>query len=393
MKSFKMRAPAFRHDPAKLVVGEGAPAAVRWDKEPALFGYTRLTHFSERINRELMVPVCASPIILGTVGVLVCAYDGRVRLFNVDLSRVVWEQRLNAPIYATPLAAGPRALIVATTKGDVVAFAHDGSALWCSHVGRPVYATPTVVLSAGLAIFATFGSRCVGLDIDDGRIRFALDLPQPWSQALGGKAANRDPYASPVVTSRGDVIVCCAESVVCLAPEGTMRWRRDLDAAIRASPAALHESGEVAVATVNGCCFLLDAETGAIVHRMSVDSKIVASPAVSGSFVIFGATDGHAVCIHAPTRTVAWQRTLSSPKDYSSYSVTPCGDFISINSAGNVLCRGYEDGRFLWETSQLLGLGEHDPTLDTTPIVGNAGSLYSASYAGFAYYFRFQPAE
>jgi outer membrane protein assembly factor BamB len=394
MSSAHAPAPAFRHDPAKLVLGTGAIARVRWDKEPAVCGYAKLTHLNERLKREIAVPVCASAIIAPGAGVIVSSYDGRVRLFGPDLSEVFWERRLGGPIYSTPLIAGRQgAVVVASTQGEVAALGWDGAWLWRTNVGSPIYATPTVLPEAGLLVIATFGGRCFGIEVGDGSVRFALDLPRPWAQALGGKSTHRDPYASPVATSEGNVIICCAESVLSVAPDGALLWRRDLDAAIRASPATLNALGEIVVVPTNGCCTWLNARTGALMHQLAVDAKVVASPAVSGDFLVVGATDGQATCVHAPTRSVAWRRAHSSPKDYSSYSVTPAGDFIAVNSAGNVLCRARDDGRFLWETSQLLGLPEHDPAMDATPVVAEDGSMYCGSYSGFVYYFRFQPAE
>ncbi len=338
--------------------------------------------------------MCASAIIAPGTGVLLATYDGRVRLFSVDLSETIWEDRLTASIYATPLALADRGiLIVASTNGEVVAFDRIGKRIWRTEIGHPIYASPTIAPGPGVAVFCTFGSRCFGVSVDTGAIEFAISLPRPWSHALGGKASHRDPYASPIVTAGGRIVVCCAESVMCFSADGAPLWRCSLDASIRASPAFLAATQEVAVAAVNGRCVLLNAVTGEITHAWKIDSKVIASPAVSDEFVVFGGADGEATCVHAPTRAEAWRRSLCAPKDYSSYSVTPSGDFIATNSRGNVFCVRAQDGDFLWETSQLLGLAEHDPTLDTTPVTAADGSMYCGSYAGFAYYFRFQPAE
>jgi len=386
------RPPSFRHDPVKLVLGDAPSASMRWDKEPALCGYTKLAHLNERLNKEYAVPVCATAIVAPGAGVIVASYDGRVRLFSADLSETIWEDRLNGPIYATPLALVDRGLaIVVSTNGEAVAFDRTGKRVWRTEIGQPVYASPTFAPGADVAVFCAFGSRCFGLDAETGATEFAIELPRPWSHALGGKAAHRDPYASPIVTSRGHIVVCCAESVLCLSADGTLLWQRTLDASIRASPAFLSATEEVAVAAVDGRCALLDAETGKTAHEWSVDAKVVASPAVSGEFVVFGSADGDATCVHGPTRALAWRRSQSSPKDHSSYSVTPAGDFIATNERGNILCVRAQDGRFLWETSQLLGLAEHDSAMDTTPVAAGDGSMYCGSYAGFAYYFRFQP--
>ena len=388
------RQAAFRHDPVNLVLGTGSARSVRWDKEPALCGYAKLTHFSERLKREIAVPVCATPLVVLGKGAIVGSYDGRVRLFSEDLSGTIWEDRMSAAIYSTPVAVGVRGIaIVASTNGEVIALSPDGKRLWRAELGSPVYASPTFLPQADIAVFCCFGGRCFGVNVEDGTIEFARDLPRPWSSAFGGKAAHRDPYASPVATDLGHVVVCCADSVICFASDGALLWRRDLDAAIRASPMFLGVTAEVSVATTNGDCVFLNAATGEIAHKWSATTKIVGSPASSGDFVLIGDVDGEATCIHAPSRAVAWRRSHASPKDHSSYTITPVGDFIATNGRGNVLCLGREDGRFLWETSQLLGLAEHDPALDATPIASADGGMYCGSYSGFVYFFRFQPSE
>jgi len=71
----------------------------------------------------------------------------------------------------------------------------------------------------------------------------------------------------------------------------------------------------------------------------------------------------------------------------------PDGNLIATSSRGNIIGRRRDDGGFLWETSQRLGLPDHDPAMDITPMAGPDGSMYCGSYSGVIYHFRFQPLD
>ena len=262
--------------------------------------------------------------------------------------------------------------------------------MWHADTGVQLYATPTVLPGSDVLVLAGFGSRCLGLELATGRQVFDRELPRPWHAAIGGSAAHRDPYASPAATADGTVVLGCAEHLLCLAPDGSELWRRELGAAVRSSPAAVHAVGEVAACSVDGTCHFLDARTGADRAQIDLGAKIVASPAVSGDILVVGTCDDEVVGIEVRRHQVAWRAT-GAPRDHTSFSVLPSGDFVATTTSGDAVARRRDDGRFLWRTSQLLGLGEHDPAMDVTPIAGSDGSMYCASYSGVLYHFRFRP--
>jgi outer membrane protein assembly factor BamB len=265
--------------------------------------------------------------------------------------------------------------------------------MWSARTDLPIYATPTVLPAADALFVAGFGSRYAALDLATGKQILGGDLPEPWHARHSGSAAHRDPYASPAVTADGDVVIGCAEHVVCLRPDGTERWRTYLGHAVRASPAALHAVDGVAVCAVNGHCVFLDARSGRERTRVLLGGKIVASPAVSGSILAVGTQNGDAFGLDVVTHRVAWRSPQGAPRDHTSFTVLPDGGFVATSTRGNVVCLDRNDGAFRWETSQLLGLSEHDPTLDTTPVAGPDGSMYCGSYSGVVYHFRFRPAD
>jgi outer membrane protein assembly factor BamB len=388
---------AFRHDPKKsvLVIEGKAGSAARWLKEPAVCGYCRLSHQGKDSARVAVpVPVCATPIIVAGAGVIVASYDGRVRFYSRNLDKVFWERRLESSIYAS-LLVDPRrqTVVIAATSGLVACFNLRGGLVWSATTQHPIYATPTLLPASDVLLIAAFNSRCIGLELGTGKKVFDQKLPQPWYSAYDGSAAHRDPYASPAATVSGDVIVCCAEEVFCFAPDGTIKWRQAVGQCIRASPVALHAIGEVAVSTVDGRCIFLDSRTGQKRGEVALGAKIVASPAVSGDILAIGTSDNEAYGLDIRKKRIVWNCSHGAPRDHSSFTIMPDGNFIATVSRGNIVGRCRDDGRFLWETSQLLGLSEHDPAMDITPVAGPDGSMYCGSYSGVIYHFKFQPVD
>lgn len=386
-------APAFRHDPRKSVLQLRTPvsSAFRWDHEPAVCGYRRFTH-RRTDGQQVCVPVCATPVAVVGLGAVFATYDGRVRLWDSGLEKPYWERRLDNAVYASPVVDPARqTVLVATTGGLVRSLDLRGRTRWSAGVDGPVYATPTILPGTDVLVIAAFGSRCVGLGLDTGARVFDRELPRPWHARWGGSAAHRDPYASPVTLDTGDVAVGCAEHVVCLAPDGAQRWCRDLDASVRASLVAVHGEGELAVVTVDGRCTFLDSRTGEERGSVVLGGKVVGSPALSGAVLAVGTQDGDAFGVDVRTHEVCWRSPGAAPRDHSSYTVTPGGGFAVTTARGNIVCLDRDDGRFLWETSQLLGLADHHPALDITPVVAPDGNMYCGSYSGMAYRFRFRP--
>jgi outer membrane protein assembly factor BamB len=387
---------AFRHDPVGRVLpaGRAASGPVAWSSEPAVCGYQRLTYHNDTLGRTIPVPVSASPAVITGVGVLVGSDDGHVRLYDRTLSRIYWQRRLDSAIYAS-LVVDParRRVVVAATSGLVTCFDLRGTLSWSARMDTPVFATPLVLPQHDLLVVAAFGGHCSGLALDSGRLVFDRRLPAPWHAAHGGSAAFRDPYASPVATAAGSVIVCAGEHVLCLDPDGSERWRHDTGQAIKASPVSLRATGEVAVNPVDGRCLFLDETTGEPLGEVPIGAKVTASPAVSGRVLAIGTVQDTVVGVDIGTRRPLWRSPQGAPRSYTSFSTLPNGDFIATSSRGNVVCLRRDDGAFRWESSQVLGLPDHEPEIDTTPIAGSDGSMYGGSYTGVLYHLRFRPLD
>ena len=390
------RGPAFRHDPAKnvLVLPGKAGQDSRWDREPMVCGHRRVTYENERLGRTVPVPVSASPAVVIGAGVVVAGYDGYVRFLDRTLSKVYWKRRMDSPVYASLVLDGRRRrVVVAATSGLVACFDLKGALVWSAEVGVPVYATPTVLPASDVLVIAAFHSRCLGLNLDTGAQVFERPLPRPWHAGHAGTAAHRDPYASPVTTEMDTAVLCCAEHVLALAPDGTELWQQEIGHAIKASPAALHTTGKVAVCPVNGQCLFLDSSKGQVLGEVFLNAKITGSPAVSGGILAVGTQRDTVAGLDIRTHDIVWTSPHGAPREYTSFSVLPDGDFIATARNGNIVCLGRQDGRFRWESSQVLGLADHEPAMDITPVAGPDGSMYCASYSGDLYHFRFQPLD
>ncbi|MBC6446009.1 outer membrane protein assembly factor BamB family protein [Actinokineospora xionganensis] len=388
-----MTAPAaFRHDPVKSVLAGSADGSHDWGAEPAVCGYRKLTYDNRTLGKTINVPVSASPAVVSGLGVVVAADDGFVRLFDAPLRREFWRRRLDSSIYASVVVdQADRTLVVAATSGQLQCVDLRGTLVWSAHAEGQICATPVVTDKSRVLVVPIFPGRCLGIAVDTGTIVFDREVPAPWYAAHGGVAGHRDPYASPLPTPDGGAIVCAGETVLSLDADGGQVWRRDVDAGIKASPVFARATGEVIAFTTAGQCVFLDAATGRVNGVLELGTKITASPAVSGDVIAVGGQGNVSYGVDSIRREVRWRSDQCAPKSYTSFTVLPNGDFVAVNERGNVVCLERAGGRFRWESSQVLGLVDHEPAMDTTPVAAPDGNMYCASYDGDVYRFLFKP--
>lgn len=383
----------FRHHPGRsTLIREGDKCAnVHWTKEPAVVGHRRLVH-CKASGEEIPVPVCATPAIIGSAGIILAGYDGVVRFLDPSLTKEFWSIRLRAGVYA-PLVVDSKGpgVLVACIDGTIARLSLRGALEWSVSLDDlPVYSAPLVLAAARLLVVATYHGRCFGLDLDDGSIRFDLELPQPWHAANGGLTAWRDPYASPAAVNDEKFVQCCGESTLLIDACGEVLWEYASGASVRASPAFIPRTDEVLVVTATGDCHFILATSGEARCGPALGARVVASPAVSGYIAGVGTNAGDFFGVDVEKGMVKWRKAGFAPRDHSSVAVLPSGDFILTTERGNTAALRASDGRFLWETDQRLGLGDHDPRMDLTPLAALDGHLYCASYSGSVYSFMFQ---
>lgn len=149
----------------------------------------------------------------------------------------------------------------------------------------------------------------------------------------------------------------------------------------------------VVIATVAGECYLLNLGSGAQESCIELDSKVTASGALSGDRVAIGTTSGRVSCIDLRKRQILWEAQHGAPRSYTSFTLSPENDFIATSLDGNVICRDSLTGKFLWESSQVMGLPDHETPMDITPVASVSGRMYCASYRGDLYEFSFDQRE
>lgn len=382
---------SFRHDPSKSALTIASrPQAILWAKEPTVIGYRRLTYHNSTLDREVNTPISASPAVIRDFGVIVASDDGYVRFFGRQLKKVYWRKRMKASVYAS-LVVDPvsEQVIVADTSGTVCALDLRGKTAWVRDLKAPIFATPAVHASLRRLVVGAFGHKAFCLNLETGEIVFENALPQPWHAARSGVASHRNPYASPAVTASGQSVFCAGQSVLCLSPEGDVLWETALSAEIKASPVVEEDIGVVAVSTVSGQVQILQISDGAEVECVQLDAKVTASSAVSQGIIAVGTTTGAVYGISLVDAQIIWRKSFGAPRSYTSFTLTPLGDFAATGLSGNVMCLAVRTGAFLWESAQVLGLPNHEPTMDITPVIAPHGAMYGASYEGDLYEFAF----
>lgn len=384
---------AFRHQPSKSVLrlSDSLLPDFAWRQEPVVCGHRRLRYFNQAEGRELEVPISASPAVIGKLGVIGASDDGYVRFFDPELRKVYWERRLPASIYASIVVDPVRnAVILCTTSGLIFAFDLYGTLLWTRDIGVSILAMPAIRAEKNQLVVASFGHQLWGISLREGTIQYRLPLPAPWHAAIEGLASNRNVYASPALTQAGQAIVCSGEHVVCAGEHGNIVWQVDLRVDIKSSPIVIDRKGLVGIFPVNGEACFLELKDGTCRTRLALDAKVTASGALVGNWLAIGTVSGAVHGIDVDTCETAWVSHWGAPKEYTSTTVTPGGDFIATTSRGNVACLAAESGQFLWESSQVLGLPDHETMMDITPVISPHGFMYGGAYDGNLYQFSFR---
>ena len=93
------------------------------------------------------------------------------------LCRLLWQQKLAAPIFSTPATSEAHVYIV-TVQGQAHAFvAENGSLLWTVHLGSPVFAPLLYSITTSLLIIATQTQGIIAKNCISGT--HAWQIPQP----------------------------------------------------------------------------------------------------------------------------------------------------------------------------------------------------------------------
>lgn len=131
------------------------------------------------------------------------------------------------------------------------------------------------------------------------------------------------------------------------AQTGKIRWRRSLEGTFPSTPAI--DGPRLLVSSQDGrSVTALDRSTGRILWQLHTTGKVESSPVVVDGIAYFGSTDGRLFAVHPSSGRVSWAydtggRINSSPSVY--------GRRVCISTySGSILCLDRKTGQRLWIT-------------------------------------------
>lgn len=386
---------AFRHHPNKTRIRineKNVNRVIDWSIEPVVSGLVRQKYYNNKEKRSFDVPVSATPAVVEGVGVIVASDDGYIRFYSMGFKKIYWERRINSSFYASPVFSSKRKYIyICSTNGDVLAISLSGVVKWHTKLEHGIYSTPAINIQDDIFIVATFDSLLFYLNLNDGKVINKIELDKPWHYGFSLNA-QRYVYASVAMTRGNLTIICNSTTIYEFDEFGKIVWKKNLKDEVKSSPVVIDDLNLVVVFTVKGNCLFFDFN-GNLLNDIFLAEKISGSAAYNGDILCVGGTNGSVFGISLMKRKILWLREWNIPFDYTSITFLPNGNFVAVNKNGNIVCISKESGEFVWESSQVLGLVDHNTAMHITPSISNYGYVYCGSYEGNLYEFKFKSNE
>lgn len=227
--------------------------------------------------------------------------------------------------------------------------------------------TPVVTTSSTIGL-VTFGSADLGqmYALLKGS-RWWLNY---WARASPGESGPRGSSKIVTLTAFGNALVTTttARQIICYLEGGRRAWSTRLDETVVAPPIRVRED-RIAVATLAGTIYLLDATNGSVVWRYQYDRGFSLPLASNGTVIAGIADDSELVVVDAATGDVRWTQEGSGAET----GVAVSDDVVSTRTAG--MGEGYDEdtGAPLW-THTFWGTGG--------TIVGNGDQFAVATNLG-----------
>lgn len=260
-----------------------------------------------------------TPAVVGS-SVYAAAQDGTLARF--DNGGQVWRINAGQPI-SGGVGADGRLVVVATAKGEVLAFDGTGKALWTARVTSEVLAAPQI--AEGLVLVRSGDNRIFGLDASDGKRKWvyqrstpALSLRSNVGVTVAGKAA--------LAGFPGGKLVAIALS------NGAAIW-------------------EATVAMPKGATEL---------ERVS---DVTSAPVLAGREVCAAAYQGRVACFDLASGNHLWSRDMSSTAgldaDTRNLYVTDEKGAVHALDRANGATVWKQDKLFMRLVSRPIALGNH----------------------------------
>lgn len=260
-----------------------------------------------------------TPAVVGS-SVYAAAHDGSLARF--DNGRQVWRIDAGRTI-SGGVGADGRMVVVATTKGEVLAFDSSGKALWTARVTSEVLAAPQI--AEGLILVRSGDNRIFGLDEADGKRKWVYQR------------------STPALSLRSNVGVTVAgKAVLAGFPGGKL----------------------VAIALNNGAA-IWEATVAMPKGATELErvSDVTSAPVVAGKEACAAAYQGRVSCFDLASGNHLWSREISSAAgiDADSRNLYVTDDKGAVHALDRVngATMWKQDKLFMRQVSRPIALGNH----------------------------------
>lgn len=260
-----------------------------------------------------------TPAVVGP-SVYAAAQDGT--LARYDNGGQVWRINAGQPI-SGGVGADGSLVVVATAKGNVLAFDNSGKALWNARVTSEVLAAPQI--AEGLVLVRSGDNRIFGLDAADGKRKWVYQR------------------STPALSLRSNVGVTVAgKAVLAGFPGGKL----------------------VAIALNNGAA-IWEATVALPKGATELErvSDVTSAPVIGGQEVCAAAYQGRIACFDLASGNHLWSRDMSSAAglDMDGRNVYVTDDKGSVNALdrANGATVWKQDKLFMRQVSRPIAMGSH----------------------------------
>ncbi len=321
--------------------------------------------------------VTGAPVVANGVMYFGISYTGlsddsfAIYALNADTGAFIWKSGTE-PIFGSPAVAN--GVVYAIDTEYLYALdASTGAIIWQYGMSGGQYSSPTVV--NGVVYVAGFDTNVYALNATTGKLI--------WEYPTGGPL-----YISPVVANGVLYVSSSSGTVYGLnAGTGALIWQKQFGASIGPSRSLAGSRGGQAVA--NGVLYVgiqrktnvydlyaLDASTGTIVWRKTVDSLSMETPAVANG-VVYIVSGDVVYALNATTGAVVWQVQGYGSSPVVANGVVYIGAWMPTGNEagyGTITALNASTGESLWvyQTESGAGYGSFP-----TPAVVN-GMIYGS---------------
>ncbi|MBM3934038.1 MAG: hypothetical protein FJ319_07020 [SAR202 cluster bacterium] len=240
--------------------------------------------FPLRGTTELNRAVYGTPALVDNV-LYFAVYDGLMYAVNTN-GREVWSTSVGGghPFVGSPAVADGKVLIGSNDHHLYALDAASGSQVWRFKTGNMVWSSP--VVDNGRVYIGSLDQKVYALRLSDGS--------KVWEFEAGGSVTSR-----PLVADGRVYVGSFGSKFFALnADTGSQVWEFDgAGSWYWADP--IKDATTVYAASLDGNLYALDAATGGMKWKAETNGQITGAPALLGSWVMVGSTDGRVRIVNA----------------------------------------------------------------------------------------------